>query len=163
MNLSPRSRRKHDYKKQRREQSNTLQGVSRQFISCTDSYDFFAKPVVSFNIRGEEKVSTKCGFFLSFILTSILVYTSLFSLVQIASYERSHKSEKLEFGEAADRRFDFIDYARNLAFRMSNTETDENNAMIDPSIGRWVARLVNKKLDNVFEQSFVEIPTKYCT
>ena len=83
MNLSPRSRRNHDYKKQKREEIDAKFGVAkaRSFTQWANGYDFFALPVVNFNIRGKEQVSTKCGIFFSLLLTSIIVYSSLFSFI----------------------------------------------------------------------------------
>ena len=91
--------------------------MAHSFTKWANDFDFFAKPVISFNIRGKEKVSTKCGTLFSFLLTAILVYSSLLKFVQIATYERMSKSEKLEYGQADGEVFDFTNYATNLAFR----------------------------------------------
>ena len=106
--------------------------ASRSFTNWADGFDFFAKPVISFNLRGKQKVSTKCGTFFSFLLTAILIYSSLFSFIQVATYERMRKSEKLEYGEAAEEVYDFTKYAANLAFRATYLGIEE--ASIDPTI-----------------------------
>ena len=70
------------------------------------------------------------------------------------------KSEKLEYGVAANEVYDFSRAAANLAFRATYNGTEE--AAIDPSIAKWTVRLVTAT-DNYFEDKLVEeIPLKFC-
>ena len=164
MNLTPRSRRTHDYKKQRREDdSGKLYKATNSFTKWADGFDFFARPVISFNIQGQERVSTRVGVFFSFILTGVLVYVTLVSFAQIATYQRMIKSEKLEYGKAADEVVDFTEVAANLAFRASYLG-GQSDATIDPSVASWRARIVRKKdMQYSFdESSWLDIPVKYC-
>ena len=162
MNLSPRSRRNHDYKKQKHEENDTKFGVqtARSFTQWAETFDFFAQPVINFNIKGKDQVSTKCGILFSFILTGILVYSCLFSFIQIATYERMSKSEKLEYGKAADDVYDFSKEAANLAFRATFLGTED--AEIDKTIAKWTVRLTNATNNFKFDEAVQEIPVKYC-
>ena len=66
-----------------RQETDAQFGVAsaRSFTDWADGFDFFAKPVTNFKIRGKDKVSTKCGIFFSFLLTGILVYSTIFSFI----------------------------------------------------------------------------------
>ena len=55
------------------------------------------------------------------------------------------KSEKLEFGTAADQVYDFTPLAANLAFRATSSYEEMKTASIDPTIAKWTARLVSTK------------------
>mmetsp|Transcript_16230 Transcript_16230/g.20578 ORF Transcript_16230/g.20578 Transcript_16230/m.20578 type:complete len:100 (+) Transcript_16230:338-637(+) len=97
------------------------------------------------------------------MLTAILLYSVLFSLTQIATYERMRKSEKLEYGKAADEVLDISAYAKNLAFRAHSAELESENGNIDPTIALWQARLVRTSLRySVTDNDAVDIPIKYC-
>ena len=58
--------------------------------------------------------------FASLLLISILVYSCLFSFIEIVQYNRVDKYSKLEYGAAVNQTFDLTELARNLAFRVTS-------------------------------------------
>ena len=70
------------------------------------------------------------------------------------------KSEKLEYGKAADEVYNFSKEAANLAFRATFKGTEE--AAIDSSIAKWTARLINSTNNYKFDEVAEEIPIKFC-
>ena len=113
-----------------------------------EGFDFFSKPVVNFNLQGKERVATKCGIFCSFLLISILTYAFTFSLIQISTFQRRRKSEKLEYGKGADRVVDFTEAAKNMAFRAVRLDSGEP---VDNTLAMWVARVATQKVDVEYE------------
>ena len=73
------------------------------------------------------------------------------------------KSEKLEYGKAADEIVDLTEFASNLAFRASYLGGSQD-ATIDPTIAKWKARIVRKELEySLDDKNWTDIPVKYCS
>ena len=107
--------------------------------------------MANLNIRGTEKISTKCGIFASLLLISILVYDCLFSFIEIVQYNRLERYSQLEYGAAVDKVFDFTELAKNLAFRVTSHYGQTKHASIDPTIAEWVVVLESTKNRNYAE------------
>ena len=80
--LSPRSRKNYFFKTEIKQYGRRT--VTRSFVDFIEDLDFFAKPVINFNMRGKEKVSSRIGLFASFIIVSIVLYLALGGLVVVA-------------------------------------------------------------------------------
>ena len=52
------------------------------------SFDMFAKPIPSFNLRGREAVSTRIGAFCSIIIAVVVFYYALLKSIKL--YQRSN-------------------------------------------------------------------------
>ena len=73
--LSPRSKKMYRYKEKKRQTDR--QTGTRRFVDRIDDFDLFAKPVINFNMRGKDKVTTRCGLLFSFLLVAIVFYFAL--------------------------------------------------------------------------------------
>ena len=118
----------------------------KKITASLKSLDMFAQPVTSFNIHGHEKVQTKVGGCFGLFLRIVLIYAIGMSTVQILSYKRFTKGEKIEYGDAATERLDFREQLANMAFRATDVKKKLNN--IDPKIAKWKVRLVTSSLGN---------------
>ena len=87
----------------------------------------------------------------SLLLISISVYSCLFSFIEIVQHNRVDKSQKLEYGAAVDKVFDFTELAKNLAFRVTSHYGQTKHASIDPTIAEWVVVLSSTKNRNYAE------------
>ena len=86
----------------------------------------------------------------------------IFSFMQIATYDRMHKSEKLEYGKAAGKAVDITNLVENLAFRAYASDTDPD-AVINPNIAEWKVRVVSTELRySMDKNNAFDLPVKYC-
>ena len=51
-----------------------------------DNFDMFAKPVINFNMRGKERVTSRCGLAFSFLMIMLVFYFILNRTIQIVGY-----------------------------------------------------------------------------
>ena len=65
-----------------------------------DSFDIFAKPVINFNMRGKERVTSRCGLAFSFMLVMLVIYFILNRIVQIFGYQSAITRENLGESQA---------------------------------------------------------------
>ena len=77
--LSPRSRKNYEYRTERRRTDKRT--TSRSFMARLDAFDMFAKPVINFNMRGRERVTSKLGLSFSFLLVCVVFYFVVVRLV----------------------------------------------------------------------------------
>ena len=96
--------------------------MTRSFVDFIEDLDFFAKPVINFNMRGKEKVSSRIGLFASFLIVSIVLYLALGGLVVVARQGQIQAREYLAYGKAIGLKVDITDQIEILPSELCNTK-----------------------------------------
>lgn len=152
--LSPRSKINYRYKTQKRIVDD--KPVSRSFISWLDSLDLFAVPVIKFNMRGKEQVSTRCGLLFTICLFVIVIFFTLSRLIQITMINgRIETLDNIAYGQASDETLNINDWLDNLAF----IATQSDDLEVFPVT--WQLEHVKRQYGEGEERT--EIPLKKCS
>ena len=146
--LSPRALKNYKYKKGKKENDRNIK--SRALVDWIDEFDLFAKPVVSFNMRGKERVTSRCGLAFSILLIVLVFYFMLLRAIQIMSYGRVVTRENIAESQAIrdNEVSNMITQLENMAFRAVQFQTD---TVLDSELVEWQAFLVESKDGEVSE------------
>ena len=65
-------------------------------------------------------MQTKIGGCFGLLIRVVLIYAIVMSTIQILSFQRFTKSEKIGYGDAARERLDIREHLANMAFRATD-------------------------------------------
>ena len=91
-------------------------------------------------------MQTKIGGCFGLLIRVVLIYAIAMSTIQILSFQRFTKSEKIEYGDAANVTLDIRENLANMAFRATDIKKKEYN--VSPKIASWKVRLVRTSYGN---------------
>ena len=154
--MSPRSQKKLEYKNEKRRFDH--RNKSRSFIEAVNGFDLFASPVMNFNVRGREKVTSKFGLAVSFFLYVCVFYFSVTRIIQFVTYGDIQTYQNLDIGHAAGLRVNITDQLTNMAFLATSACPSSKCGFINLNL--WKAHLVTKDAAGSINKT--EIPLKRC-